>query len=658
MPDILLAGLDLAEFRARLAREPLAGLFHTLSAVARQAAEKDLQTDEIRAGGWCHSQYFTPQVLEAAVIWRLTGEAWALAHVARQLGKMHRVYADYPASFYAEVHGFTKNAGRPSAYFSIAHTALAADLCRNGLGPGFDRFLALVRTTLFRDRLDAPYLFTHFNAAHNAVVTHAIALGIAALALGREARHPDTESLLEHARDACEMHLRLGFDAQGAPFEGPMYALVTLDWVYLFADLLRRSGGENLFQTFRPRFEAVADALVALQLPGCIGYSGFQDCRSLIQRHPMPWLLLSAAALGRPQDRALWAAAVAGDHRGLPPGDTLAAALLENQRGLPDLLWWDGQPADPGSLRLPLSFVAEGAAVAQFRTSPGPDAVCAVVLGQGRSHNVPDHTHADAGHFSIFAHGDYLAYDTGYFNFDEDTHSVVLVDAKPHAPTSRGNLHHGLFTGHGSTPLLDWVRVDAAAAKGCVWAERIVLFIRGEGDFAYLAVLDNINPDNAVHAFQWQLQGNLHTHIETRGDSAADVLGNTARLECHFFNPRHEDYPTCPHALRVFADAHPHLHVWKKEPETNPRLVAEQTGPNCNLMSLVIPRRLADPRVAVRSEPGLRTFNAYLEHGDWIDQIVYAPDHLFVRLPDLRAASEAAVIRRDRKGAVVATWTL
>jgi hypothetical protein len=654
MPDLLLADLDSALFRQRLSHEPLAGLLRNLIAETRQVAENDLATDEIRAAGWCHSLYFTPHVLEAAVIWRLTGEAWALAHVERQLGKMHRVYADYPASFKTEIKGF---GGKPSAYFSVANTALAADLCRAGLGAGFERFLDLVRTTLLRDRTDAPYFFTHFNAAHNAVVTHVIATGIAALALGREAGHPEAAALIEHARDACEMHLRLGFDACGVPFEGPMYALVTLDWVYLFSELLRRAGGENLFVTLRPRFEAVADALAALQLPGFIGYSGAQDCRSLIQLHPMPWLLLSARELGRPQDRALWSVAMSGDHRGAVPGKP-ADTLLGNRRGLMDLLWWDGQPADTAALRLPPAYVSKGAAVAQFRTSAGPDAVWAMVLGQGRSHNVPDHAHADAGHVSIFAHGDYLAYDTGYFNFDEDTHSVVLIDGKPHAPATQGNHHHGSLVDHGSHPMLDWARIDAASAKGCLWADRLVLFIRGEGDFAYLAVLDNINRDNGVHAFQWQLQGNLHTRIDMQGDSSADVVGNKARLECHFFNPRKEDYPTCPHSLRVFADAHPHLHIWKKEPETNPRLVAEQTGPNCNLMALVIPRHLADPRLVVRSAPGLRTFNAYVEHGEWIDQIVYAPDHLYIRLPDLRVAAEAAVVRRDRSGAIVSVWTL
>lgn len=677
MSPVLLAGLDTETLSSRLAREPLASVFRAYVERIQATAEEELRTPHIRSRGWCHSQYFTPAVLDAAFVWHLTGAPWALAHVRRQLDRMHRVYADYPASFYTEIDGLPRQSLGPYAYFSVAHTALAADLCRADLGADFDRYLVLLRETLLRDRTDAPYFFTHFNAGHNAVVTHVIAIGMAAMVLARHAGQdaawllppafkahaptatPCTAALLvEHARDACAMHLNCGFDERGVPYEGPMYALVTLDWVYLFADLLRRSGGEDLFATLRPRFEAVADALAGLQLPGCIGYSGFQDCRSLIQRHPMPWLLLSAAALHRPQDAALWAVAVRGDHRGQTPGDARLPTQLEAPHGLLDLLWWDGVPPATDALRLPAAFVGEGAAVAQFRSSSGPDAVCATLLGQGRSHNVPDHTHADAGHFSLFAYGDYLAYDTAYFNLDEDTHSVVLVDGKPDAPNTTGRMRHGRFMGHGSSPLLDWVSIDAAAAKGCIWAERTVLFIRGDGDFAYLAVLDNINRDNGVHQFQWQLQGNLHTRVELRAESAADLLGQNARLECHFFTPRPEDYPGCPQTLRVFADAHPHLHVWTRETETNPRLVAEQTAPNCNLLSLLLPRRAGEPRLSVRAEPGARTFNVYVEHGDWTDQIVFAPDHRFVRLPDLRADCEAAVVRRDRQGRIVAAWSL
>jgi len=588
-------------------------------------------------------------VLKAGFVYRMTGDEAALAHVRRQIDKLARVYADPPASFYREIQGFK---GKPSAYFSNAHTCLAARLCGPDLGGHYGRLLELARDRLLDDCHHPDYFFTHFNAGHNAVVTHVIAAAICALAVGHEAGHPPTDQLIAWGRDACEAHAHWGFDAQGAPFEGPMYALVTLEWVYLYADLLRRHGGEDLFRTL-PKLEIIAWAAGELQLPGLVGISGFQDCRRLITQHPMPWLLLTARAYGRPQDLALW--------------QQTEAPLDQNQphhtrrsgwRGLLDLLWWDGSAPERAVQEsgLPTAFFGLGAGVSVLRSSWRDDAVCLVSLGQGRSHNVPDHTHADAGHFSIYARGDYLACDTAYFNFDEDTHSVVLIDDAPHCHAEQGNMHHGIITAHGRHPLLDFVTVDAASAKGCLWAERATLFIRGDDDFAYVVTLDNINRDNGVHNFKWQLQGNLHCRIETEGTTAR-VIGDKARLDCHFFSPLAEDYPTCPHILRVFTDAHPHLHVWTKEPEPNPRLVTEQVGPNCSLLAVLIPRRLDEPALTVTDATAYRTFNTYVAHGDYIDQLVYACDHIYVRLPDLRASSEMVVVRRRQNGEVVGYWT-
>ena len=270
---------------------------------------------------------------------------------------------------------------------------------------------------------------------------------------------------------------------------------------------------------------------------------------------------------------------------------------------------------------------------------------------------MPDHTHADAGHFSLYAYGDYLAYDTGYYNFNEDTHSVVLIDDKPHFSTNRGNQYQGRFQAHGRHPLLDFVNVEAASAKGCVWADRHLLFIRGAGDFAYLVVLDKINPDNQMHNYKWQLQANLHCRIAVTGPSTASITGRTARLDCSFINTLPDDYPGCPHVLKVWADEHPHRQVLTGEPETNPRLVAEQTGPNCTLMAVVVPRRLHEPVLKVRDASAYRTGCIYLEHGDFVDQVVFAADHTFVRLPDLHASSEVVVVRRNRQGQVLATWS-
>jgi len=388
-PTGLLAGYDIDELRAKVRREPFKAIFDGIVARVREAARRDRQTDVILPGGWCHSQYFTPMVLEAGFVYRMTGDETALEHVRRQIDKLARVHADPPESFYREIQGFK---GKPTAYFSNAHVCLAARMCGPELGGHYGRLLELACARLIDDHSSA-YFFTHFNAGHNAVATHIISGAICALTFGQESGHPETDRIVELGRDACEIYTRWGFDEQGAPFEGPMYALVTLEWVYLYADLLRRHGGENLFYTL-PKLETIARAAGELQLPGLPGISGFQDCRRLITQHPMPWLLLTAREYGRPLDLALWRQT----EEKLDPSQPHHARRT-GWRGLLDLLWWDGGETkravqDSG---LPTAFFGLGAGVSVLRSSWRDDAVCLVSLGQGRSHNVPDHTHADAG---------------------------------------------------------------------------------------------------------------------------------------------------------------------------------------------------------------------------------------------------------------------
>jgi hypothetical protein len=659
----LLCGYDLKELQSRIQLPGVQPFYQRLYQATRTEAAADLSTDELPCRGWCHSLYFTPRVLEAGFIYALTGEAWAAAHVARQVAKLERVYADPPHSFTREIKDFH---GKPSAYFSYVHTALAVQLCRPALDPAlFARFLTLVRIRFLEDRGNPPYFFTHFNAAHNAIVTHTISAAITALVWGAESGHPLTDQVVEWGRDACEMHLRLGFDAQGAPFEGPMYSLVTLEWVFLYADLLRRHGGEDLFKSL-PELAVLPHAFRNLQLPGDIGLIGFNDCRQLITQIRMPWLLLTDRHFNRPQDRLFWQQAYGLlFSRDAGPAQTDPAMKFSDKDadilapGLLDLLWWDGQPSPlkpTDNPPLPL-FIGQGCGVALMRTSPSPDAVCVQVQAQGRSHQILDHTHGDAGHFSIFAHGEYLAYDTGYFNMDETTHSVVLVDHQPPIKNAHSIYPAARFSAVVSRPgWIDYLRVDAAAAKGCIWADRHLLFLRGEEDEACLLMFDNINRDHASHAFQWQLQANLHCSIAVTGPDSACVSGQKARLDCRFFIPQPGDFPTAPHSLKLFTDAHPHRQVISGQAETNPRLVAENSGPGCLLLSVITPRRIGEPALEIIPEPAYRTFHVRIRHPHFEDQVLVAGDHRFIRIPGLKTASEIVVIRR-RPGRPPEIWT-
>jgi len=656
----LLKGYDVEFLRDRIRRPPFDSVFKRLINDVSSSAEKDRLSDRIVSYPWCHSQYVTPNVLEAGFIYAMTGDTDAAAHVAHQIDKLARVYADPPASLYRELGKFP---GPATAYFSNARTCLAARMCETGLSSAsLQKLHDLTRKWLIDDNGRPSYFFTHFNAAHNAVVTHTIGAAICALTFGDATSHPRTEQVIEWGRDACEMHLRCGFDGSGAPYEGPMYALVTVEWVFLFADLLRRHGRENLFETL-PEIRTVVQAETDMQLPGMKGFFAYNDCRQLIQSHPMRWLLLTAAACDRPQDLALWyetrpcsewdaKGATLGGYT-LPPG-----TLPSDKDGLLEILWWDGKAPTHRvtDFNPPLYHVGRGAGVATLRTSWDPQATCVNVLAQGRSHNVPDHTHADAGHFSIFTHDELLAYEPSYFNFNEDTHSVVLVDNTPPHPTRTGNLFHGAFEDVQHAPFLDYLRIDATAARSCMWVYRHVMFVRGAGDFCYLVILDNINVDNGIHNFKWQLQANTHAHIRVDGNNAT-IEGRNAALDCAFFNPLPDDYPTAPHSLKVFADDHPHINLWTRKPGTNPRLVAEQAGPNCTLMSVVIPRGIDSPPALVTAATAIRTFNVRIRHGEHEDQVIWGCDHNWIRLPELKAGSEVVFVRRDAGGRVVHSWT-
>ncbi len=653
----LLKGYDIDELRQKITQEPFKRSFERMLDRVHEVATQDRQTDKIPCRGWCHSLYFTPMVLEAGFVHRMTGDQVAADHVARQIDKVARVYANPPESFYTEIEHF---AGKASAYFTNAHTCMAARMCQEGLSEeSYQRMADVALHRLIDDRSDGRYFLTHFNAGHNAVTTHVICGAICALVFGEETGHPEAGLAVELGRDACDSHMHWGYDDQGAPHEGPMYSQVTLEWVYLFADMYRKHGGEDLFKTL-PRMEIVAQAASEMQLPGTVGYNGSDDCRKLINPYPMPWLLLTEREYNRPQDLALWQDTREGWRHDVIRQGLYHEATAAEWLDLREILWWDGRREERtvSDFGHTTAFFGLGKAVAVLRSSWSDDAICVNVLGQGRSHNTPDHTHADAGHVSIFAHGELLAYDTAYFNFDEDTHSVILIDDKPFCRCTQGNQYSGRFAATGRDELLDYVVIDAAAAKGCMWALRTVLFIRGDGETAYVVTLDNVNVDNRPHNFKWQLQVNMQCSIDVTGETTAVVNGEKARLDCHFFNPLVEDFQPEPHTLKVFADDHEHIHITSKERETNPRLVAEQWGWNCTLMSLVIPRRNGQEAMRITNDTSYRTFDVKVEHGEFIDRVIYACDHVHVRVPRVRAASEMVVIRRDRSGEVLGIWTI
>ena len=206
----------------------------------------------------------------------------------------------------------------------------------------------------------------------------------------------------------------------------------------------------------------------------------------------------------------------------------------------------------------PTAIYSPGTEVSFFRTSWSRDGVLLNVNGQGRGHCALDHAHADGGHFTIFAHGEYLAMDPGYWNILEDHHSVVLIDGKSqfNRANDTGYRWHyaGRLAGFQRHAILDYVMADQAHPRNCVWEDRHVLFMRLGGDDAYMVIVDNINPDNGLHTFQWQLQAHPDSDTRVTGPRTAVIEKPKARLDLTFLSPLASDFPGCPHELSLRTD--------------------------------------------------------------------------------------------------------
>jgi hypothetical protein len=202
----------------------------------------------------------------------------------------------------------------------------------------------------------------------------------------------------------------------------------------------------------------------------------------------------------------------------------------------------DVEPAPPAGS--PSAFYPDGGN-AIFRSGWDADAVVAIVSAEsdeasefGRDRDgvgvyPQSHEHAEPGSFVLYAFGERLLLDPGYFSFGSRTgvnkprdHNVILVDdAGPLDylgtsffweldPLARppGNGHASLLDPLDSG-FLDAARVVTAyggsggffdAYAGATRIERRFLF----ADDRYLAVVDELDPESGVHTYGWRTHGN------------------------------------------------------------------------------------------------------------------------------------------------------
>jgi len=660
----LLAGMDVDELKAKIEREPGRAMFARICEMFQATNQRMLAGGDKSSIGQCGCMYVTPLELEAGLIHRLTGDREALGYVERMIDVLERnwVIAPPPGHWAAGDDQFTN-------YFSQAMVCLAADMCRDALQPAaYEKLCRLVRFYFIGDNTFDRHALGHWSG-HNIGFTRQICSAVCALVFGEESGHPDWERYVDLGRDTCLQYARWGLDPSGFSYEGVGYGSIPILWTYIYAQLLLQNGRDNLFARM-PVLSRIPDAVFQVLFPDCSNLAQISD---LSTPQELPWLTLTARQYDRPQDMDLWGRYRMGEES---PQTTVYRGILLS------LLWMDDRaPRRPiEEVALPTASCAHGTETANFRTSWRADAVYLNVLGQGRSVSSLGHMHADCGHFSLVAHGDYLAVDGGYWNEMEDQHNAVLVDGlvsrhdrRPdHTAFRAGSLRN--FQRH---ELLDYVMVDQSAVKDCRWAFRHVLFVRLGGDDCYVVVIDNINPDDSRHSFWWQLHAHPASEVRIEGPAAASVRRNHARLDLTFLNPSAQDYPSLPHSLSLRADEAFCPMFKNEEPEQvrkegrrmtgndlgnsskwRPRLIAEQVGLNCMLMTVISPRRAGAPPLPVRQTEARLILCAEVDCGEFTDTIVSALDHAYIRLPGLRGQTELALVRRARDGRLLGAWTV
>jgi len=635
--------IDTTALRQRISHPSHQPLWFGMQSFWKQAAEKEAKAEKIEVRPACGSAYMTDGLMDAALTVRLTGDKEALAHVLAQVRKIAYVYRDVPASLEADSIGRT-------TYFSNAELCMAWTLC----GEQWPEADTQTLFRLFREHFsqdtksDDLKIVTSEAPGHNIAYTTRLAAAICALSVGEESGYENWEELVKFGADATRLFCHCGFDPDGVSLEAAMYGLAVCRWMYLFAELYMERG--DLFSEL-PTLRKIPHAQLEMVLPSLDRIPDFGDS-SHGEGMPLladPWLLLTAQHFGSSEYKDLW----------LQSGGATAI----NQQTWQSFLWWDGKQSEQSipTMDLPNMFSAPLAGIAVMRSSWSAQATHLTVLSQGRSHTTPGHSHADAGHFSIFSHGEHFSIDTGYWNYNEDQHSVILVNGTGNIISDERwyalQPLRGSMPRHESVDWLDYVAVEADHAKNCIWADRHFLFIRGDGDECYTVILDDVNKANDRMNILWQLQAHPDREIECLNECQARIIGDHAALDITFLNPLPTDYPTFPHQLTISKDV-------KKgaEPDHDlserPRLLAEQKGLNSKLITILAPRAKTETPIAIVDQTAPMTFRAEITLGDYTDTIISSMHRGWIAFNDIKAVTELAVIRRNSKGKVLHTWTV
>lgn len=672
----LLAGLSVDVLQRRTETAPYREVWQRLNANWLALAARDAATPEYLSSGALGWHSVTLGVVDAGLAWHLTRDPRGLDYVQRCIGYLVELCEDAqwreatPTHFREPVH-------------SYRDVALAADLCRDGLAPDVRQALCRIVRHHILPFSTAADTLRGYSGGNNIQLCRNLAVGTAALTWGEESGVADWQQAVRLTTEVCRQYLRRGVDAAGNSYEGTGYAQNVFLIICAYAQLLCQGGGDNLFAT-EPKMRQFAYSALRLLFPSRRSLVNVGDV-GIFSPPSMPWLLLLAKHYRDATILGFWDEFEGPAHPDRPCGmprdwtaqDNLYLALLAPL--LNTFLYWDAEaPKLPvTAAALPTADYSPGTEIVNLRTGWGRDAVYVNLLGSGHGHVSYTHYHADSGHFSIFAYGEYLAIDTGRYNFGEDQHSVMLVDGltRDGTPTREGwsmSQRPGRCTRFLRHPLLDYACIDSSRQVDAVWADRHFLFVRLGGDDGYLVVLDNVNKDHARHSFWWQLQAHPASTVALTGARSATVTREAARLDISFAIPGAADFPKDPHRLQLRTDekwwswpygrdqdiSRENLQDLPSTSHRRPRLVAELTGVNGVMAAVIVPRRAGAAPLAVRQIPERRALRLEIDAGVHVDTVFVAFDHGFVETTDgWSIRSELAFVRRDKGDGRTSLWT-
>lgn len=211
------------------------------------------------------------------------------------------------------------------------------------------------------------------------------------------------------------------------------------------------------------------------------------------------------------------------------------------------------------------------------------------------------HEHPDETSFILYAHGEMLALDAGYINYDNHhkvfegrSHNVILVDGEgPPLVTIVGESVDGgndaYIENHFTRGFADYAEVRAA--YGGVQVRRRVMF----PDRRYFVVADEVR-DDTPHAYEWRLHGHgggTSGGDYARNDNLTRWTRSTAELIAYL--PARQG--------RTFTESDTiHSFGYLEEP-THTVLRVQEQADNVEFLAVLYPRALPDGPEPTMSTP-------------------------------------------------------